>query len=53
MVLAVDQELFGAFAFYSAIVIVKMMLMAFLTARQVRCPAVWCGLHCSSPGRVW
>jgi len=34
MVLAVDQELFGAFAFYSAIVIVKMMLMAFLTARQ-------------------
>jgi len=34
MGLNVDQELFGVFAFYSAILIVKMMSMAFLTARQ-------------------
>merc|ERR1711936_1096691 len=27
-------ELFGAFAFYSAIVVVKMLFMSFLTARQ-------------------
>ena len=33
MGLNVDQELFGVFAFYSAILIVKMMSMAFLTAR--------------------
>ena len=35
MSLNVDQELFGAFAFYSAIVVVKMLFMSFLTAR-------WC-----------
>merc|ERR1712150_411323 len=29
-----DQELFGAFAFYAAIVVVKMLFMSFLTARQ-------------------
>jgi len=34
MSLNVDRELFGAFAFYSAVVIVKMLSMAFLTARQ-------------------
>ena len=33
MSLNVDRELFGAFAFYSAVVIVKMLSMAFLTAR--------------------
>ena len=38
MGLNVDQELFGVFAFYSAILIVKMMSMAFLTAR---CVCVW------------
>ena len=31
--LNVDQELFGAFAFYAAIVLVKMLFMSFLTAR--------------------
>merc|ERR1711953_1539853 len=34
MGLNVDQELFGVFAFYNAVVILKMLLMAFLTARQ-------------------
>jgi len=34
MGLNVDQELFGAFAFYAAIVLVKMLFMSFLTARQ-------------------
>merc|ERR1711953_1492596 len=34
MGLNVDQELFGVFAFYNAVVILKMILMAFLTARQ-------------------
>ena len=33
MGLNVDQELFGAFAFYAAIVLVKMLFMSFLTAR--------------------
>ena len=33
MGLNVDQELFGVFAFYSTVVVVKMILMAFLTAR--------------------
>jgi len=34
MGLNVDQELFEAFAFYAAVVLVKMLFMAFLTARQ-------------------
>ena len=29
-----DEELFGAFAFYAGIVTIKMMVMSFLTARQ-------------------
>ena len=33
MGLNVDQELFEAFAFYAAVVLVKMLFMAFLTAR--------------------
>ena len=33
MGLNVDQELFAAFAFYAAIVLVKMLFMSFLTAR--------------------
>ena len=35
MGLNVDQELFGVFAFYNAVVILKMLLMAFLTARWI------------------
>merc|ERR1712107_842225 len=34
MGLNVDQELFEAFGFYAAVVLVKMLFMAFLTARQ-------------------
>jgi len=34
MGLNVDLELFSAFAFYAAIVLVKMLFMSFLTARQ-------------------
>ena len=30
----VEKELFGAYAFYAGVVTVKMMAMAFLTARQ-------------------
>eukprot|EP00092_Neocalanus_flemingeri_P008584 GFUD01009250.1.p1 GENE.GFUD01009250.1~~GFUD01009250.1.p1 ORF type:complete len:143 (-),score=35.57 GFUD01009250.1:149-577(-) len=30
----VDKELFGAYAFYAGVVTVKMIVMAFLTARQ-------------------
>ena len=30
----VDKELFGAYAFYAGVVTVKMISMAFLTARQ-------------------
>ena len=33
MGLNVDQELFGVFAFYSTVVVVKMLIMAFLTAK--------------------
>ena len=33
MGLNVDLELFSAFAFYAAIVLVKMLFMSFLTAR--------------------
>ena len=30
----VDKDVFGAFAFYAAVVTVKMVVMSFLTARQ-------------------
>ena len=30
----VDKELFGAYAFYAGVVTVKMIVMAFFTARQ-------------------
>merc|ERR1712121_514221 len=34
MSLNVDRELFGVYAFYAAILTVKMLIMSFLTARQ-------------------